>query len=691
MKYLPGTNILCIEYNELVQPTGLVPKGTYDSWVSRQNIVRHTRGNNGSQVLVEWESLPEKIKAAYMSKFGDPYEQLLDKPLLALVKHDVQARNYYSDYTLPDGRLLPEKYQLRYCRQCDWLNMIAEVTADKKTLKDTLHITMDQFWAKVIRLHQVDKPINPELPLSYERLSRKLNNYKKGGYASLVEVSRFCNNNARKVDNSIERLLMALYCKFDKPTLVDVCREYNKFMSGEELVIDLETGEAFDPAKYLVNGQRYVVTPETVKHYINKPGNKIIVDSFRLSKKEFNDRHVPHTIRKAPFYAFSKITMDDTSSPFKMDNGDRPATYKVFDVASGALIWVVMHKESAANAPLIRRLLAEMMAAIVRNGWNMPYEIEVEHALNSGLKGKKKKGVQLETDVLTTGAVFPFVNFCAPRNPQEKRAEGFINAIKYTYQKHREGFQFRPFASRDSHRKNEDVKDRTYTLEEIYSMEMQDRELWNNSLHPDQEAYPGMTRWQVLMENQNPALAKPNLPLIMPYIGYKTKSTTLRRGRVQVQGGKYRLPNARVIEHLEDSEFTAYWLPEADGQISRVFLYQDGEFITEATYESAFQEARAEQTEEDLQILAGQRQYRDDFNEMVKEGRAALPRVGVIPAAAIKAPETEGEKAIAVPFTSPVPDPETGGYKGGYMQENGSCEGLYNNDESIKRRAIGGL
>ena len=38
----------------------------------------------------------------------------------------------------------------------------------------------------------------------------------------------------------------------------------------------------------------------------------------------------------------------------------------------------------------------------------------------------------LEADVFTEGAVFPFVTFCAAKNPQQKRAEGFIRLRKNT-------------------------------------------------------------------------------------------------------------------------------------------------------------------------------------------------------------------------------------------------------------------
>jgi hypothetical protein len=379
--------------------------------------------------------------------------------------------------------------------------------------------------------------------------------------------------------------------------------------------------------------------------------------------------------------------MDDTASPFKQHNGVRPATYKVFDVASQCMIGLVMTKDERPNAELIRSVLRQMFVTIITKGWALPYEIEVEHALNRSLRGKVSNGEQVQQDVLTAGTVFPFVHFCAPRNPQEKRAEGFIRGIKDKYQRHREGFQARPFARRDGWRMNEDAEKVTFHFDEIVAMECEDRDLWNNDLHPDQDTYPGLTRWQVLEQCQNPALQKPHLPVIMPYIGVKGKPTSLRRGRMMVQGNRYRLPDAYAIAALNDASFVPYWLPEADGAISKVYLYQDGEFVTEGLYESPFQEARAEQTEEDLQILESQRAYRKQFDDMVDTRVAALPMVGVMPVSALIPAQDTPVNA----FESAEKVQESAPNEGGYLQKSATSDAWEFDPEAIKNRALRGI
>ena len=134
-----------------------------------------------------------------------------------------------------------------------------------------------------------------------------------------------------------------------------------------------------------------------------------------------------------------------------------------------AMVAMVMQKAPRPDVRLIRRLLAEMMGLIIRHNWCIPGEVEVERALMTSLKGTKNEDGSITQDVLSAGAVFPFVTFCLARNPQEKRAEGFIKQIKYSYQKHREGFQFRPFLKLEANRMNEDSASSkaTFTFEEI--------------------------------------------------------------------------------------------------------------------------------------------------------------------------------------------------------------------------------
>ena len=252
----------------------------------------------------------------------------------------------------------------------------------------------------------------------------------------------------------------------------------------------------------------------------------------------------------------------------------------------------------------------------------------MERKGKAGERDREVNGVVM--DVLTAGAVFQMVTFCAAQNPQEKAAEGFINQIKYQFQKHREGFQHRIFARKEANRANKDGESHNakFTFEEIEAMEREDMLLWNNSEHPD---HPGMTRWEVCDQMQNPNLNEPHLPTIMQYIGHPTE-TSVRRMRVMVMGNLYRLPAVQAIEELDTKRVVAYWMPDKLTEIPVVYLYQRSpaglEFVCTAMKEGRFQRAKAEQTHEDMAILGDQRRYKTAVMETVESREVAS--VGIV-------------------------------------------------------------
>ena len=633
MQYLPGISSPWLTYDEFVPH--IMTAENYRQCKVRGNLRASCVGGNGRVILIEFDSLRKADKQAVIDKYGDPRAYIAMQPLKNLKKVDLEARVYYSSkYILPSGEYLPVDYQIKYALQCEWLAVISKVLTDKQTLKEELGVNVLQFWDNISLLINTDTEKH-ELPTSVDRLRRRYKLYKDKGYAGIVEAWRFCNDYARKVTPKIEGLILALYCRQHRPYMNEVCRDYRRFIKGEIDVVDMVTGEMYDPKEFYIPAAKsksktskremvpYELGESTVDYYLKSAANKPVVDSKRMSKLEHTNTHRPYMLREAPMYSMSKLTMDDTSSPFKMHNGDRPATYKVFDVASGALLVTAMHENKRPDAALIRRMIADMIGMVAQNGWKMPYEIEMERAITTSMMGD---GV--EKDVLSAGAVFPYVRLCAPKNPQEKRAEGFIKQLKYSFHKHREGFQFRPFARTTAHKENEDVKEVRFTFEEIRGFEMADMMAWNNT-PADQEKYPGLTRWQALEQCQNPNLPVIDLSIVMPYVGYKTK-TSVRRMQVQVMGNFYRSPNTDILNDLIDTDVIAYWLPDEHGNVPEVYLYQDGAFISKALKAERFQEARIEQTTDDLRIMGQQKSFVNKFDTKVAARLADMGEVGIV-------------------------------------------------------------
>lgn len=628
MKYLHG-NILCLEGFEFIKteknPEGLVPEGTYKSLQQRSKIILHSRGGGaGNHALIEYESLPDAYKAMVIAKYGDPYEYMARQPIRELIKTDYKAVRFFQDFTFENGKKLKPEHQLEYANDAAILNAFTTLLSDKKKLKTTLNIKLEQFWETACNiisgLKDAKERFPNSLPTSVRRLKPHFKAYKTEGYAALIS-GKYLNDNRRKVDEALERLILSIYVQNNKPYAKEVHDIYCRFMAGQVEVFDAQSGELFQPIFFATkDGQPIDISETTVWAYINKPMNRMVVDNLRTKGLEYNNRHRPYIHRHAPVYAFSKITMDDIAIPYKMPNGDRVWSYQIFDVASKCVVGKSFGKDKSRG--LFLKAVQEMFRTIHANGWGIPAEIEIEQHISN----------TFADDLLSEGNVFPFVRFCRGGNPQEKRAEHIIKGKKYALQAKREGFQRRPFARLEANRMNEDKDTVRYSYSDIVANELSDINAWNNQLHHDQEKYPGLTRWQVLQQSQNPDLLPANPATISRYVGHHTETSILRSQYATVKNTKYHLPNVQCLSRLQPNNWDvdAYYLPDADGAINEVHLYQNDEYICTCGKLATFNEARAEQTEADIQIRNRQFAYRTSFDNEVRRRKEQLHKIGII-------------------------------------------------------------
>lgn len=255
MQYLD--DILCLEYDELV-PVIIEKPDTYNKLRRRGNITVHGVGGNGRKVLIEFESMPERYKVQVVEHYGDPYLYASKQPILDALIWDDEAYSYYSKYMLPNGHQLPcsdndlngkpqINYVDRYTTNATWLNMLGRMTADKRTLKQELNISIADFWqttTDLIRIKEVAIPSNAK------RLKAKLKEYLQtredhgshAAYDYLVETHKFGNDHSKKVKDEVaEAYLKDLLSENHDDTIVRL--GYNDWANknGREL---LESTEA---------------------------------------------------------------------------------------------------------------------------------------------------------------------------------------------------------------------------------------------------------------------------------------------------------------------------------------------------------------------------------------------------------------------------------------------------------------
>ena len=471
------------------------------------------------------------------------------------------------------------------------------------------------------------------------RFRKKVNEYQQCGYSCLIS-GKFGNQSRRKVDHKTERLIISIAALPNKPFNTSVWEMYNAFVCGELEVYDVETGALFNPAEWTdKSGEPLSLSESTIANYLNKPKNRVLIEQSTTSYTTFMHEQMPHVHRHAPEFSFSKISFDDRDLPRKLvDTKARPKAYYAYDVTSQCVVGYAYNRHK--NVDLVTDCFRSMFRLIERHGWGCPAQVEVENHLMS----------QWRDSFLKAGVLFPFVRFCAPMNSQEKYAEPLNGAKKRSVEhKNHLGigrFYAKSRAYRTESNKvfdsfNDTYEDKQYyTWDELIADDIRDIQEFNNSLHPNQKKYPGMTRWQVLEANMNPSLQPMDKSVWARFIGDHVETTIRRNSYCRVAYKDWWLSKTDVIERLDPNNWKveAYYLTNEVGEITDMYIFQDDRLIDKLEDVGTFNTAEAEQTIKDKEIYDVQQRKIAGFKGYVN--RNAIKGVG------ISQPEPEIERPI---------------------------------------------
>lgn len=620
----------------------------YEKDRQRGNLATTGRACQGREVEIVYSKLREDRKKVVDATFGKVIEKLSDSPaLLDHIRPDAMARDFFTNYQ-PEGDA--SRYVKRineYINDAILLNAMRELYSARNTYRKARNgrtQTKESFFLEQIGAlsHPAIAENYPNtLPTSVRRLRTKYETYMKEGYASLISA-KFANDNARKVTARLERLLLSLYSMPNKPFCSSVKELYDMFIDGRINVFDKDSGELFRPEEFQRGGKAVELSESTIWNYLNQPLNRAVVDKKRNDGLYYSNLHRPHHHRKSPEYSFSKISMDDRDLPRLLVGGGRVKAYYAYDVASGCVIGAAYSLKK--DEKLFIDCLRDMFRMIDRNGFGVPMEVEVEHHLVN----------QFKDSLMRAGAVFPFVRWCAAGNSQEKRAEHLNRAKKYGSEKRLQEQPIGRWYSRHeayrtpSKKVNDEYVERQYDYDVLVAEDLAAIREFNNSVHPRKKTYGGMTRWEVLKSRLNPGLQPLEKASLYRHIGERTECSIVRSQYVRVQYEKYQLSSPEILSMLKPNDYkvTAYYMKEEDGSIPRVYLYQGDTYLCECDRIIAYNEARCEQTSEDLSEMGRQARYVADYDRMVKDH---LPdRVGILTSEVMNAGNEDENLAVPV-------------------------------------------
>lgn len=590
------------------------------------NVVRSGRGLGG-YVLVEIATMPLRFQERIKLKYGDMKEDVIRNWLGSHYHIDAKAREFYTRFRFDNGDALPPEHIQEYTVNASVIEAVMRAMEDATFMRKAMKAGPVNWGELAGAISYYQAEFGHTLPVSSNRFKKRVNDFKANGYESLIS-RKFMNQNRRKVTYDIERLLLSIDAQPEQPFNTTVWEQYNLFVQGELELYDPETGEVLNPADFTdKDGNPLVLSPATVANYLNNPKNKALRGKLHMSQWDFNNAYRPYHLRSIGEYSLSKVSLDDRDLPRPMKDGNRVKAYYAYDVVSGAVVGYAYNRYKTTE--LFLDCMRNMFQTLDRNDMYIPAELEVEHHLVS----------DFADGLMQAGTVFPLIRWCNPGNSREKRAEHKNREKKYGVEKRTQVGIGRWYAKLEANRpkeekvydeKNNTYKVKTYSYEELVADDIRAIETFNAQPHPNQKRYPGMSRWDVLCAHQNPNLAPWDKAVLYRFIGQHTETTIRQNTYCTVMYNQYGLPSPEIIEKLEPRNYKvdAYYLPDADGTINEVYIYQNGRYIATCKPVARYNENTAEQTEYDKAAYTEQSKYVAQFDKMMKDGK--IKRVGIL-------------------------------------------------------------
>lgn len=590
------------------------------------NVVRQGKGL-GSYALIEIATMPLRFQERIKLKYGDMKEDVIRNWLGSHYHIDAKARDFYTRFRFDNGDTLPPEHIQEYTVNASVIEAVMHAMEDATFMRKAMKAGPVNWGELAGAISYYQAEFGHTLPVSSNRFKKRVNDFKANGYESLIS-RKFMNQNRRKVTYDIERLLLSIDAQPEQPFNTTVWEQYNMFVQGDLELYDPETGEVLNPADFTdKDGNPLVLSPATVANYLNNPKNKALRAKLHMSQWDFNNAYRPYHLRSIGEFSLSKVSLDDRDLPRPMKDGNRVKAYYAYDVVSGAVVGYAYNRYKTTE--LFLDCMRNMFQTLDRNGMYIPAELEVEHHLVS----------DFADGLMQAGTVFPLIRWCNPGNSREKRAEHKNREKKYGVEKRTQVGIGRWWAKLEANRpkeekvydeKNNTYKVKTYSYEELVADDIRAIQTFNAQPHPNQKRYPGMSRWDVLCAHQNPNLAPWDKAVLYRFIGQHTETTIRQNTYCTVMYNQYGLPSPEIIEKLEPRNYKvdAYYLPDADGTINEVYIYQNGRYIATCKPVARYNENTAEQTEYDKAAYTEQSKYVAQFDKMMKDGK--IKRVGIL-------------------------------------------------------------
>lgn len=613
--------------------TGIMSYDNYKKQKRDGKIVPLQRGCRNTNAIISYNDLHFNLKRKVDSKLKEIglIREVENKEVVcffeSFIKPDQAAMDYYNMRFEGD-----EKKITRYYTNAIVVTALHELllrrSADRKARNKTGRQDAGLFTSIIVDLKSLNKEKYPHtLPLSERNLRPLMREFKARGYEALIHANEG-NDHTRLVCERTENLILALWRSCDKPFVKMVHQKLMDFVNGKVSFYDQQTGELYQPEEFSYKGRRLDISEATVWHYVKKHFNNLSTYTDRNGNFDYYTTKRPKHERRNGDFSFSKVSADDSVLSRK---GDQVwvARYHAVDVVSQYWFRPAYVVGGKPTLETVIEMYRNMFCEIDLLGLAIPGEMDIEHHLMKDIDWLKE--------------VFPFVYFNP--SPTSKRAEHSIRALKYGVAKKNGHTRGRWYAKHEAYKSvrtkvKGDFIEPEYNPRTIIADDLADIDEHNNQLHPNQKKYPGMTRREVMMFCVNPQLPKMDRSIVWKHIGNADDCTIYNSDYVMAANTKFNIANFSDLKKLKPNncKVTAYWLPDTDGSVKEVIIYQGETFIGRAynRMNVSYNECKVEMTDQDHENKLHQDKRTAKFDKIINDRKSEIPKIGAISAASQK-------------------------------------------------------
>ena len=226
--------ILCVTSPELTSGSNPIFKeGTLNVYASKGKVSRvHRFGGEGGYTLYAWSSIPQKYKARYMERYGDPEQRMKEAMMRDRIKLDSEAREWYEAFTYEKNGTrehLTEKLIEEYTINASVLKELLKMMAQRRAIRQSLNASAAGAWKIIYKSSEVMREeYQHTLPQNEARLKAKIKAFQADGYSSLIS-GKVGNQNTIKITPEFGQLLIALKrCRIPVYTDTQLFEEANR-------------------------------------------------------------------------------------------------------------------------------------------------------------------------------------------------------------------------------------------------------------------------------------------------------------------------------------------------------------------------------------------------------------------------------------------------------------------------------